>query len=136
HHDAQVSSRTFFPRKSESECSRPFISGSLKSGAMSELMKAFCTSGRGPKYHTSFSRAIGWRNIRANSLRLNHVIDRRLERKAVRRAFGIGKQSSSRQTPCGLITKPVARFKSSKVTHKSSAESGDASAATSVVRLS
>lgn len=105
-------------------------------GAMSDLMKPFCSSGRGPKYQTSASRATGWRSSRANSLRLNHVVDRCLERKAERRPRGIGKQSSSRQMPCGLITNPVARFRSASVTHRSSAESVVGGGATSVVRLS
>src|SRR5262245_4323994 len=112
------------------------MSGSLKSGAVSELINAFCSSGRGPIYHTSFSRAIGCRSIRANSLRLNHVVDCCLERKAEMRAFGIGKQSSSRQTPCGLITKPVAGFRSANVTHNAPVVGDDGPGATSVVRLS
>src|SRR5215475_12228783 len=52
HHEAQVSNKTFLPRKSESECNLPLISGSLKSGATSEETKPFCSSGRGPKYQT------------------------------------------------------------------------------------
>src|SRR5262245_16740546 len=103
---------------------------------MSELTKAFCSSDRGPKYQTEASWATGCRKSRANSLRLNNVVDPCLVRKAELRAFGIGKQSSSRQTPCGLITKPVACFKSASVTHKSSLESVDSDGATSVARLS
>src|SRR5262245_55071495 len=54
HHDAQVNSSTFLPRKSDNLCTFPFRSGSAKSGAIRDVTWAFCTAGRGPKHQTPY----------------------------------------------------------------------------------
>src|SRR5256886_11733301 len=60
---------------------------------------------------------------RANSVRLNQVVAPFFETNSASRFFGRGKQSSSRQTPCGLITNLVARVRSEEHTSELQSQS-------------
>src|SRR5262249_29737492 len=97
---AHVTSRIFLPRKSESEWRLPAMSGRVKLGARSEVSVS-TWSERRPKYQVevAVSRATGWCTSSAHAFRLNHSFPDCLRRKSACRAFGNGKQSSSRQTP-------------------------------------
>src|SRR5581483_3642595 len=52
HHEAHVTRKTFLPRKSESECGLPLMSGRVKFGACRELNPCRW-SARRPKYQVS-----------------------------------------------------------------------------------
>src|SRR6185295_3634808 len=85
-------------------------------------------SGLGPKYQAAFfsSVATGCFTNRAKAVRLNQLTRPLVETNSALRFFGSGKQSCSRQTPCGLTTNPVARLRSAIVIHKSLVGSGEA----------
>src|SRR5438874_6034898 len=124
HHEAQVTSKTFLPRKSESEWSLPLISGSIKSGALRDD-KPSLWSERNPKYQvrSPSSCAMGCCTRFAKATRLNQVYPERLRTNPSCRTLGTGKQSSSRQTPCGFNSKPVARLRSTVVIQRCPASS-------------
>src|SRR5207245_11663532 len=96
-----------------SECVLSLISGRVKLGACN-VPKVWRWSARSPKYQVEVaaSYATGCCTSEAKAVRLNQVTPPSLFRNSVCRALGIGKQSSSRHTPCGLTANRVARVKS------------------------
>src|ERR1044071_2304687 len=89
HHEAQVTNRTFLPRKSERECGFPVRSGRVKFGARDDVR--FCRwSERRPKYHAGIagSRATGWSTRWAKAVKLNHSLPKTFRKNSDMRFFG------------------------------------------------
>src|SRR5262245_44551331 len=116
HHDAQVASRTFFPRCWDNDARVPARSGKVKSGASRLLSVLPRSAALVPSTHRSpaAARTTGCCIRRQKAAALT----RSPSTKSAACSRGTGKQISSRHSPSGFIDQPVATASSGALIHR------------------